>query len=59
MARTATAKKSGANRSESQYDEQREIEKLAYQFFIERSCQHGYDQEDWYRAAAIVKSRRS
>ena len=35
-----------------------EIEKLAYQFFVERGYQHGHDREDWLRAEAIVKKRR-
>ncbi len=39
--------------------EQAEIEKLAYQFFVERGYQHGFDHEDWIRAEAIVRSRRS
>lgn len=54
--RTSTA------RSESRpltASERREVEKLAYQFFIDRSYQHGNDQADWSRAEAIVHSRRS
>ena len=38
---------------------QEEIGKLAYQYFVERSFQHGHDQEDWLRAERIVKARRS
>ena len=35
-----------------------EIEQLAYQFFIDRGSVHGFDQEDWARAEAIVKNRK-
>ncbi len=35
-----------------------EIQQLAYQFFVERGFQHGFDQEDWSRAEAIVKNRK-
>ena len=35
-----------------------EIQQLAYQFFVERGFAHGYDQEDWARAEAIVKNRK-
>lgn len=41
------------------WDETKEIEKLAYQFFIERGCQHGHDQEDWAKAESIIRSRKS
>ena len=40
-------------------NERQDIETLAYQFFIERGGQHGFDREDWAKAEAIVKSRRS
>ena len=36
-----------------------ETERLAYQFFVERGFQHGHDQEDWQRAEAIARGRRS
>ena len=59
MAKIATAAaKRTFNRLSSGTDPRREIEKLAYQFFIQRGCQHGFDREDWLRAEAIVKSRR-
>lgn len=34
-----------------------EIEKLAYQFFVERGYEHGHQEEDWLRAEAVIKSR--
>ena len=39
--------------------QQQEIEKLAYQFFVDRGYEHGHDQEDWARAEAIVRNQRS
>lgn len=39
--------------------EQRQVEQLAYGFYEQRGFQHGYDREDWLRAEAIVRSRRS
>ena len=53
--------KNGARRSNpgSQVlSETAEIERLAYQFFLERGAEHGHDQEDWARAEAIVKNRK-
>lgn len=34
-----------------------ETQQLAYQFFVDRGFQHGFNQEDWARAEAIVKNR--
>lgn len=36
-----------------------EIRQLAYQFYVDRGYQHGFDQEDWARAEQIVKARRA
>ena len=36
-----------------------EIEKLAYQFFVERGYEHGHHEEDWLRAENIVKNRKT
>lgn len=36
---------------------QEEIAKLAYQFWIERGCQHGHDLEDWERAERELRAR--
>ncbi len=38
---------------------QEEITKLAYQFYVERGYQDGFDREDWLRAEAIVKKRKA
>jgi hypothetical protein len=40
-------------------DERQEIERLAYQYFVERGYEHGHDVEDWARAEAVVRSRRA
>jgi hypothetical protein len=40
-------------------NDQAEITRLAYQFFVERGYQHGHDQEDWLRAERVVRARRS
>ena len=59
--KTATARSNGLGYKykKSSSNEQKEIENLAYQFFAERGYEHGHDQEDWLRAEAIIKSRRS
>lgn len=31
---------------------------LAYQLWLERGCPIGSDQEDWFRAEEILKSRK-
>ncbi len=64
MAKIATARqsKNGAARQAAPakriLDETAEIQQLAYQFFVDRGSEHGYDQEDWARAEAIVKNRK-
>lgn len=73
MAKIATASKRSTTNTANAKTETREsarrvsgagsvdadIEKLAYQFYVERGYQHGFDREDWLRAEAIVKARRS
>lgn len=36
-------------------DKQKRIEEKAYQFFLDRGCVHGYENEDWLRAEEEVK----
>lgn len=56
----ASAKKpSGRSDTALTAAEQREVEQLAYGFYEQRGFQHGNDREDWLRAEAIVRSRRS
>jgi len=39
--------------------DRQEVERLAYHFFLERGCQHGFDRDDWIRAEAAVRTRRN
>ena len=59
MAKTIFARKNGNSQNTLPYDELKEIEKIAYQYYVERGYQNGYDQEDWLRAESVVKSRKS
>lgn len=52
----ARTEKNSKNRNAGA-DQQPQIEKLAYQFFVERGFQHGYDREDWFKAEQIVHSK--
>ena len=54
--KTATSNRSYTNGNGSGRSST-EIERLAYQFFVERGYAHGYDREDWLRAEAIVSGR--
>jgi hypothetical protein len=56
MAKIALFEKKETRRPAS--SQQEEIAKLAYQFFVERGCQHGHDREDWLRAEAVIKNRK-
>lgn len=40
-------------------EERKDINVLAYQYYLERGGQHGSDEEDWYRAEREVRNRRS
>lgn len=57
MAKLAIFEKKETRRASSS-NQQEEIAKLAYQFFVERGCQHGHDREDWLRAEAAFKNRK-
>lgn len=61
MAKIATQsqKKTASESKPLTASQRREVERLAYQFFVERGQQHGSDQEDWARAESIVRSRRN
>jgi hypothetical protein len=43
---------------EQPVDEHEETSKLAYEFFLERGCQHGAHEDDWYRAEREIRARR-
>ena len=53
--------KNGMNKTSGQSSgsSNNEIAKVAYQLFVERGHKHGHDREDWLRAEAIVKKRKS
>ncbi len=38
-------------------DEQAQIARIAYQFFVDRGYEHGHDAEDWLRAEAVVRNK--
>ena len=62
MAKIATPiqrKESGGQVSWLSEKERQEVEKLAYQFYLERNGEHGHDQEDWLRAEATVRARKA
>ena len=52
-------KKENGRQASAQNSNAAEVQKLAYQFFVERGCENGHDLEDWLRAEAIVKNRKS
>ena len=61
MAKIATVqqtKNGTVKRTENRGGEQATIEKLAYQFFVDRGYEHGHHDEDWLRAEAIIKNRK-
>ena len=61
MAKIATLElKNGSKKNtvSSREDEQAQIANLAYQFFVDRGCQHGYDAEDWLRAETLIKNKK-
>ena len=39
-------------------NDQAQIARIAYQFFVDRGHQHGFDAEDWLRAETIVRNKR-
>ena len=59
MAKIAIGAKKSSGSAKVSESQRREIEKLAYQFYVERGCQDGHNEQDWLRAEAIVRSRRN
>lgn len=66
MAKIATTQKNGQSRKTMTLGrpgfttkERQEIEKLAYQFYVNRGYKHGHDAADWLKAEAIVRNKRS
>jgi hypothetical protein len=56
MSRQPTPKINMANRLEVPVDPET-IVAMAYQFWLQRGCPVGTDQEDWYRAEAELKDK--
>jgi Protein of unknown function (DUF2934) len=61
--RKTAAKKSGTNGTAAKVTEIRisheQVASLAHQYWIERGHQHGFDEEDWFRAERELRSRAS
>jgi hypothetical protein len=36
-----------------------EVARLAHRYWAERGCQHGHDEEDWFRAEQEIRARAS
>ena len=47
----------GGKSVQSKGQAQEEIEKLAYEIYIQRGCECGKDQEDWFKAEQILKTK--
>ena len=56
MSRQPTHKINMVNRSEATVNPET-VEAMAYQFWLQRGCPIGSDQEDWYRAESELKDR--
>jgi len=54
MSRQHTHKINVVNRPEPQVDPEM-VGAMAYQFWLQRGCPIGSDQEDWYRAEAELR----
>jgi hypothetical protein len=52
------AMKGGKMEGQCCQGQQDDVAKLAYKFFIDRGGKHGYHQEDWLKAEAIVKGKK-
>ena len=57
MSRQDPHKINVVNRSEARVDPEA-VEAMAYQFWLQRGCPIGSDQEDWYRAEAELKDKK-
>ena len=56
MSRRPMHKINMVNRPEATVDAET-VEAMAYQFWLQRGCPIGSDQEDWYRAEAELKEK--
>lgn len=52
-------KTSSINASKNSQAMREQIAKKAYQLYLERGCQDGFDRQDWLNAEAILRFRPS
>ena len=57
-ARSQSTAPNGSSESRATENTQVQIEKLAYQYYLERGFEHGHHEEDWLRAETAVKTRK-
>ena len=58
QSKNGAAKRTTATTGNPILDETAEIQKIAYQLFVDRGYEHGHDQEDWTRAEKLYRSRK-
>ena len=60
MAKIAVAASKNGSKTNASFQEnkQAQVAALAYQFFLDRGCQDGFDAQDWLRAEAVVKNKK-
>ena len=57
--RKSRTKQSTAAEPDSAITDREAIEKLAYQYWLERGCPEGSAGEDWLRAERVVRAKES
>jgi hypothetical protein len=57
--RKSRTKTNNIETSDSTILDQKAIEKLAYQYWLERGCPEGSAGEDWFRAERVVRAKES
>jgi hypothetical protein len=57
--RKSRTKTTNVETSDSTILDQKAIENLAYQYWLERGCPEGSAGEDWFRAERVVRAKES
>jgi hypothetical protein len=57
--RKSRTKQSTTIESDSPITDREAIEKLAYQYWLERGCPEGSAGEDWFRAERVLQAKES
>jgi hypothetical protein len=57
--RKSRTKTTNVETSDSTILDQKAIETLAYQYWLERGCPEGSAGEDWFRAERVVRAKES